>query len=136
MNSEEYINFLKTVDKLPREYYSIIREGILQINGGKKELLEVIVELKNKIDKALSWTNRIIEIIKQQPSEDDTWILENLHSIKCLLQGSDKECNLYPKTLKCQYPNNIDYFDIFNEDIKSIVTKEAFENMEYKIGDK
>ena len=91
MSNEEYINFLKTVDKLPREYYSIIREGILQINDDKKELLEVIVELKNKIDKALSWTNRIIEIIKQQPSEDDTWILENLHSIKCLLQGSDKE---------------------------------------------
>ena len=44
-------------------------------------------QLKNRIDKALSWTNRIIEIIKQQPSEDDTWILENLHSIKCLLQG-------------------------------------------------
>ena len=91
MSNEEYINFLKTVDKLPREYYSIIREGILQINDDKKELLEVIFELKNKIDKALSWTNRIIEIIKQQPSEDDTWILENLHSIKCLLQGSDKE---------------------------------------------
>lgn len=44
-------------------------------------------QLKNRIDKALSWTNRVIEIIKQQPSEDDTWILENLHSIKCLLQG-------------------------------------------------
>lgn len=48
----------------------------------------------------------------------------------------DKECNLYPKTLKCQYPNNVDYFDIFNEDIKSIVTKETFESMEYKIDDK
>ena len=45
----------------------------------------------------------------------------------------DKECDLYPKTLKCQYPNNTDYFDIFNEDIKSIVTKEAFESMEYKV---
>lgn len=48
-------------------------------------------DYKSRIDKALSWTNRMIEIIKQQPSEDDTWILENLHSIKYLLQGSDKE---------------------------------------------
>lgn len=48
-------------------------------------------DYKSRIDKALSWTNRIIEIIKQQPSEDDTWLLENLHSIKYLLQGSDKE---------------------------------------------
>lgn len=53
MNSKKYINFLKTVDKLPREYYSIIREGILQINDDKKELLEVIVELKDRIDKAI-----------------------------------------------------------------------------------
>lgn len=48
-------------------------------------------DCKSRIVKALSWTNRIIEIIKQQPSENDTWILENLHSIKYLLQGSDKE---------------------------------------------
>ena len=47
----------------------------------------------------------------------------------------DKECNLYPKTLKCQYPNNVDYFDIFNEDIKSIITKEQFSKMEYKVGE-
>lgn len=45
----------------------------------------------------------------------------------------DKECDLYPKTLKCQYPNNTDYFDIFNEDIKSIVTKEQFEQMAYRV---
>ena len=53
MNSKKYINFLKTVDKLPREYYSIIREGILQINDDKKELLEVIDELKNRTNKAI-----------------------------------------------------------------------------------
>lgn len=53
MNSKKYINFLKTVDKLPREYYSIIREGILQINDDKKELLDVIVELKDRTDKAI-----------------------------------------------------------------------------------
>lgn len=47
-------------------------------------------DYQSRIVKALSWTNRVIEIIKQQPSEDDTWILENLHSIKYLLQGSDK----------------------------------------------
>ena len=46
---------------------------------------------KYKNIKALSWTNRIIEIIKQQPSEDDTWILINLHSIKHILQGSDEK---------------------------------------------
>ena len=59
----------------------------------KKKLNELKEKLdyKSRIDKALSWTNRIIEIIKQQPSENDTWILDNLHSIKYLLQGSDKK---------------------------------------------
>lgn len=58
-----------------------------KLNG---ELRKENKEYKSRIDKALYWTNRIIEIIKQQPSEDDTWILENLHSIKYLLQGSDR----------------------------------------------
>lgn len=49
MSNEEYINFLKIVDKLPEEYYSIIRKGILQINDDKKELFGLIDELKNKI---------------------------------------------------------------------------------------
>lgn len=66
--TEEYVNNLQQT--IEQEYSSILSEN---------------AELR--IDKALSWTNRIIEIIKQQPSEDDTWILENLHSIKCLLQG-------------------------------------------------
>lgn len=47
----------------------------------------------------------------------------------------DKECDLYPKTLKCQYPNNIDYFNIFNEDIKSVITHEQMEQMKYKVGE-
>ena len=47
----------------------------------------------------------------------------------------DKECDLYPKTLKCQYPNNIDYFNIFNEDIKSVITHEQMEQMAYRVGE-
>lgn len=60
-------------------------------NKKKLNQLKEKSDYKSRIDKALSWTNRIIEIIKQQPSEDDTWILDNLLSIKFLLQGSDKE---------------------------------------------
>lgn len=59
--------------------------------SSKNKLLREIKNYKLRIDKALSWTNRIIEIIKQQPSEDDTWILDNLHSIKYLLKGSDEK---------------------------------------------
>lgn len=48
-------------------------------------------ELKNIIKHTDSWIDRTIEIIKQQPSEDDTWILERLNGIKQCLKGADKE---------------------------------------------
>ena len=48
-----------------------------------------IERLNNIIKHTDSWIDRTIEIIKQQPSEDDTWILERLNGIKQCLKGSD-----------------------------------------------
>jgi hypothetical protein len=48
----------------------------------------------------------------------------------------DEKCSLYPKTLKAIYNAREDMFDIFNEDIKEILTKEEYENNVYKVGDK
>ena len=50
-----------------------------------------IEKLNNIIKHTDSWIDRTIEIIKQQPSEDDTWILERLNGIKQCLKGVDKE---------------------------------------------
>ena len=55
-----------------------------------------IERLNNIIKHTDSWIDRTIaektiKIIKQQPSEDDTWILERLYGIKQCLQGSEKE---------------------------------------------
>ena len=64
--------------------YTIVTEEISN--------LELEIERLNNIIKHTdSWIDRTIEIIKQQPSEDDTWILERLNGIKQCLQGSDKE---------------------------------------------
>ncbi len=49
-----------------------------------------IEKLNNIIKHTDSWIDRTIEIIKQQPSEDDTWILERLNGIKQCLTGVDK----------------------------------------------
>ena len=46
-----------------------------------------IEKLNNIIKHTDSWIDRTIEIIKQQPSEDDTWILERLNGIKQCLKG-------------------------------------------------
>ena len=51
---------------------------------------EEIERLNNIIKHTDSWIDRTIEIIKQQPSEDDTWILERLNGIKQCLKGVDK----------------------------------------------
>lgn len=47
--------------------------------------------LQQRIDNALEWIDRTIEIIKMQPSEDDTWILERLNSFKLCLKGDSNE---------------------------------------------
>ena len=55
MTNEEYIHFLNTVQRLPEKYYKIIKEGILQINDDKKQLLEIINYLTDLIDKATTY---------------------------------------------------------------------------------
>lgn len=107
--NEEIIDILKEFDEKRVEqlsensrklFYAVMsiaddRDRLKQENNKLKIDISaretVCDDYKSRIDKALSWTNRIIEIIKQQPSENDTWILDNLHSIKYLLQRSDKE---------------------------------------------
>ena len=90
---------------LKKELYDIIKlqeERISKLNKEKahieiayeedyKEQQQEIERLNNIIKHTDSWIDRTIEIIKQQPSEDDTWILERLNGIKQCLKGSDKE---------------------------------------------
>lgn len=44
---------------------------------------------KEVIDKAINDIDLVIELIKQQPTEDDTWILNRLNGFKIILE--DKE---------------------------------------------
>lgn len=42
-----------------------------------------------KIDKVINAIDLVIELIKQQPTEDDSWILDRLNGFKIILE--DKE---------------------------------------------
>lgn len=53
---------------------------IAEANNKNLELIEEINKLYEVLDKIKENTERTIEIIKQQPTEDDTWILERLNS--------------------------------------------------------
>lgn len=91
MSREEKINKMIEEIKIRRndERY---RVGLFPIYHIEFDiLLEEIGRLNNVIKHADSWIDRTIEVIKQQPSEDDTWILERLNGIKQCLRGSDKE---------------------------------------------
>lgn len=72
------------------DYKKILEENMRLIPENHK-LKEENERLNNIIEHTDSWIDRTIEVIKQQPSEDDTWILERLNGIKQCLKGSDKE---------------------------------------------
>lgn len=54
-------------------------DTIIQLQQENKKYKEVI-------DKALNDIDLVIELIKQQPTEDDSWILGRLNSFKIILK--------------------------------------------------
>ena len=46
---------------------------------------------KDKINRTLNMIETTIEIIKMQPSDDDTWILKRLNGVKSVLRGDSNE---------------------------------------------
>ena len=80
---EQEIERLNKENKILRENAEHNDKVVDKVNWENKRLNNIIKHTD-------SWIDRTIEIIKQ-PSEDDTWILERLNSIKHCLKGSDKE---------------------------------------------
>ena len=74
MTNNEYLEFLNTINELPKKQYEIIRRGVLQLNEEKKELLSIIKYLQNNRDKAIEYIeekgrlkyspNELIDILK------------------------------------------------------------------------
>lgn len=60
--------------------------------GGKFDeyMYNTNIELLNKIDKANDAIDIVIELIKQQPTKDDSWILEKLNGFKYILKETAK----------------------------------------------
>ena len=73
-----------------KELNSVIDRAEDEYQKLKDKVIEQGLEierLNNIIEHTDIWIDRTIEIIKQQPSEDDTWILERLNGIKQCLKG-------------------------------------------------
>ena len=65
-----------TNPKKQLEFYKQLSEQLQQENKKYKEV----------IDKAINDIDLVIELIKQQPTEDDTWILDRLNTFKFILK--------------------------------------------------
>lgn len=53
--------------------------------------LEIIEDYKSRCEGTINLIDRTIEIIKQQPTKDDSWILSRLYGLKYALNGSDEK---------------------------------------------
>lgn len=64
-------------------------KGIKQLEEYISNLEKENKQLKDKINKAINDLNIIIDIVREQPTEDDRWILDRLNGFKIILE--DKE---------------------------------------------
>lgn len=55
------------------------------------ELEQQVKKQKEVIDKAINDIDLVIELIKQQPTEDDSWILSRLNAFKIILKEVSDE---------------------------------------------
>ena len=68
-----------------------LKEDIEDISVSHFSLFKQYEDYKSRNEKAVEDIDLVIELIKQQPTEDDTWILNRLNGFKYLLQGEDKD---------------------------------------------
>lgn len=62
------------------EVYEQLIEQLQQENRKQKEV----------IDETINAIDLVIELIKQQPTEDDRWILDRLNGFKIILEEEEK----------------------------------------------
>ena len=76
MNKDELIEYaIRTSEEIKEEK--------------KPELINYFYKQQTVIDRLNNEIDLVIELIKQQPTEDDTWILNRLNGFKIILE--DKE---------------------------------------------
>ena len=64
---------------IPKDEFKELFNEMVDWKEESKKQKEVIDKLNNEID-------LVIELIKQQPTEDDTWILNRLNAFKYILK--------------------------------------------------
>lgn len=86
MNKQDYDKYYQQGGSyvIPVEIFNELFEDYECFKNDCKKYKEVIEKAINDID-------LVIELIKQQPTEDDSWILDRLNAFKIILKEAYKE---------------------------------------------
>lgn len=68
------------------DYYLIPKDVFKELFNEMINWKEESQRQKEVIDKAINDIDLVIELIKQQPTEDDSWILDRLNAFKIILK--------------------------------------------------
>lgn len=70
------------------QYENFYKEELIEFCKISKHEIERLNNIINRID---NFVDRTIDVIKQQPTGDDEWILERLNGIKYLIELKDSD---------------------------------------------
>ena len=86
MNKQDYDKYYQQggIYVIPVEIFNELFEDYDCFKNDCKKYKEVIDMTIDNID-------LVIELIKQQPTEDDSWILDRLNAFKIILKGVDND---------------------------------------------
>ena len=87
-----YLHFPYIMEEQADDLADFLEEEHIEYEGATDIFIDLQNQVKKQkevIDKAINDIDLVIELIKQQPTEDDKWILDRLNGFKIILE--DKE---------------------------------------------
>lgn len=87
-----YLHFPYIMEEEADNLADFLEEEHIEYEGATDIFIDLQNQVKKQkevIDKTINAIDLVIELIKQQPTEDDRWILDRLNGFKIILE--DKE---------------------------------------------
>ncbi len=83
---QEYVDELQSNLTKEQLAYINLRDTFNKLHQENQQLKEQLKQRDDVIDETMDDINLVIELIKQQPTHDDSWILQRLNSFKIVLE--------------------------------------------------
>ena len=87
-----YLHFPYIMEEQADDLADFLEEEHIEYEGATDIFIDLQNQVKKQkevIDRTINAIDLVIELIKQQPTEDDKWILDRLNGFKIILE--DKE---------------------------------------------